>query len=189
MIFYLENNISEKEITMYFEKLLGVNEIPVGAKIIYREAVRGVVLNDRNLAFMIHTVKGDYKFPGGGIEAGENHLSALTREFIEETGYTILDTIKPIGVIIEQKQDIYEANAYFVMKSYYYGCEIIGENLGQNLDAYEKEMDFKAKYVPISEAYKQNRQLLESSVADINSWVEREVIALESIIKRLNIQL
>jgi 8-oxo-dGTP pyrophosphatase MutT (NUDIX family) len=68
---------------------------------------------------MIHTANGDYKFPGGGVEAGENHATALIREFIEETGHAISKMIQPIGEIIEQKQDAYEPDAYFVMKSYY----------------------------------------------------------------------
>lgn len=71
---------------------------------------------------MIHMAKGDYKFPGGGVEDDENHVIALIREFIEETGYTISNMIQPIGVIIEQKQDAYEPDAYLVMKQFYLAC-------------------------------------------------------------------
>lgn len=173
---------------MYFEKLLGVSEIPSGAKIIQREAVRGVVLKDQNLVFMIHTANGDYKFPGGGIEDGENHLITLTREFIEETGYAILDEIQPIGLIIEQKPDAYEPNAYFIMKSYYYRCEITGKNQGQKLDEYEKKLNFKAEYVSIFDAHTKNEQLLKIDTTNINPWIAREIIALRNIIEHFNIK-
>lgn len=173
---------------MYFEKLLGVSEIPAGARIIQREAVRGVVLKEQKFVFMIHTANGDYKFPGGGIEEGEKHFTTLNREFIEETGYAISNEIQPIGLIVEQKQDAYEPNAYFVMKSYYYRCETVGENQGQKLDEYEKEMDFKAEYVSIFDAYKQNKQLLKVGATELSPWVERERIALGNIIEQFNIQ-
>jgi 8-oxo-dGTP pyrophosphatase MutT (NUDIX family) len=173
---------------MYFENLLGTNRIPSGTKITQREAVRGVVIKDENMVFMIHTANGDYKFPGGGIEDGENHVTALIREFIEETGYSISNMIQLIGVIIEQKQDAYEPEAYFVMKSYYYRCGIIGEKQEQKLDAYEKEMDFKAEYVSIIEAYKQNKRLLEVNCEKVNPWVSRELIALKNIIERFDIR-
>jgi hypothetical protein len=54
--------------------------------IYHREAVRAVVLKDKML-LMIHTNKGDYKFPGGGIEEDESHEEALMRELKEESGY------------------------------------------------------------------------------------------------------
>lgn len=174
---------------MYFENLLGINQIPSGAKVIQREAVRGVVVKDKNLVFMIHTANGDYKFPGGGVEDGENHATALIREFIEETGYSISNMIHPIGEIIERKQDAYEPDAYFVMKSYYYRCDIIGNKQEQNLDAYEKEMDFKAEYVSILDAYKHNKQLLEVNKTGVSQWVSREIIALKNIIEQLMIQI
>ncbi len=174
---------------MYFENTLGVSQIPSGAKIIQREAVRGIVAKDEYLIFMIHTANGDYKFPGGGVEAGENHATALIREFIEETGYAISNMIQPIGEIIEQKQDTYEPDAYFVMKSYYYRCNIIGNKQEQKLDAYEKELDFKAEYVPILDAYKQNKKLLEVNKTGANQWVSREIIALKNIIEQLGIQI
>lgn len=167
---------------MCFDIVMGLEEIPRGAKVTYREAVRGVVLKDRDLILMVHTSKGDYKFPGGGVEDGEDHLCALIREFREETGFEISETIKPVGIITEQKPDVFEKDAYFVMKSYYYACKITGENGIQNLDQYEKELDFKAVYVPIKEAYIRNKELLESGTTDINTWVERETLCLKKLI-------
>jgi hypothetical protein len=41
---------------------------PTEGRTVFREAVRGIILNGRDL-FMLHSpVNGDYKFPGGGIQ-------------------------------------------------------------------------------------------------------------------------
>lgn len=51
---------------------------------------------------MIHSLKYDYyKFPGGGIEAGEDKINVLIREVREETGLVVLtETIKAYGMVI-----------------------------------------------------------------------------------------
>lgn len=172
---------------MYFEKTLGVNEVPSGAKVIRREAVRGVAL-EGDLIFMIHTSNHDYKFPGGGIEEGEDHADALKREFIEETGCLISDEIECIGVITEQKKDKSEENAYFVMKSYYYKCKVVEKKQDQKLETYEKELDFKAEFVSVLEAYNNNLSLVNNTVTTTGSpWVGRETIALEFIVNSLDL--
>ena len=52
-------------------------------KTILREAVRGVIFCEGKLLMVYSTVNGDYKFPGGGVDAGETHLDALRREISE----------------------------------------------------------------------------------------------------------
>jgi len=167
---------------MYFEKTLGVSKIPEDAKIMRREAVRGVAL-DGDSIFMVHTSNGDYKFPGGGIEEWETHAEALKREFIEETGCSISDEMKFIGVITEQK---FEENAYFVMKSYYYECKVEEKKQEQQLEPYEKRLNFKAELIPVVNAYKNNLLLVEKfgSIAS-SPWLGRETIALEYIVNNL----
>jgi 8-oxo-dGTP pyrophosphatase MutT (NUDIX family) len=170
---------------MHFTKNLGLNEIPIGAKVIHREAVRGIAL-DKNLILMIHTKNQDYKFPGGGIEAGENHLTALKREFIEETGYLISDEIEFAGTITEQKKDKFEQNAYFCMKSHYYKCKVIEKKQDQQLDSYEKDLNFKAEFVSVLDAYNNNLSLnMQETTAKGSPWLERETFALEYILKNL----
>ncbi|MCL2050129.1 MAG: NUDIX domain-containing protein [Lachnospiraceae bacterium] len=171
---------------MFFEKTIGDIEISPEANVILREAVRGIAL-DGDMIFMIHTSNHDYKFPGGGIEKGENHADALKREFIEETGYLISDEIECVGIITEKRKDIYEDNTYFVMKSYYYQLKIIKKIKEQQLEPYEKELDFKAEFVSVFEAYNNNLALTNNQTsAAVSPWVLRETIALRHIVDGLD---
>ncbi|MBI6015060.1 NUDIX domain-containing protein, partial [Clostridium perfringens] len=46
-----------------------------------------------NLILLDISNRGDYKFPGGGVEKGETPEETLRREVQEETGY-ILNEVK-----------------------------------------------------------------------------------------------
>ena len=90
-----------------FDFTIGIqnNELD-GCKINTRKAVRGVILDDNNL-LMIHTNKGDYKFPGGGVDQNESKMEALAREIEEESGYIVKAVDRQIGQIIERYKDKY----------------------------------------------------------------------------------
>ncbi len=50
------------------------------AKTVTRNAARAIILR-RDQVLMVHSlVNGDYKFPGGGVEDGEEHATTLQRE-------------------------------------------------------------------------------------------------------------
>ena len=53
-----------------------------------RQAAKGVVANDDLELLLLRSRQGDYKFRGGGIEAGETPQQALVRELAEECGVT-----------------------------------------------------------------------------------------------------
>ena len=63
-----------------------------------RPSVRGIIIKNNKVA-MVYSRKFDYyKFPGGGIENGEDHITTLKRELTEETGLTISEnTITQYG--------------------------------------------------------------------------------------------
>ena len=50
-----------------------------------RPSVRAIIIRNNRLA-MVHSLQYDYyKFPGGGIEEGENHSETLIHEVREES--------------------------------------------------------------------------------------------------------
>lgn len=57
---------------------------------IYRErqAVYGLLFNDKNQLGIVNTPRGNF-LPGGGLKNEENHYDCLKREFLEETGFVI----------------------------------------------------------------------------------------------------
>ena len=69
----------------------------------HRRAARAVVVNERGHIALLHVTKGSYhKLPGGGIEDGEDVLTALSREIREEIGCEAIVTAD-IGQIIEYR--------------------------------------------------------------------------------------
>ena len=60
-----------------------------------RNSARGIIISNQKLA-MIHSMKYDYyKFPGGGIEKGEDPVAAMVRETREEAGLVVrFETVK-----------------------------------------------------------------------------------------------
>lgn len=152
-----------------------------GLKINIREAVRGVIINGSNI-LMIHTNKGDYKFPGGGVKHNESRMVALIREIEEESGYVVKAVDRLLGQIVERNMDTYEENAIFEMISSYYMCSVSEVQKAQHLDDYEEEMEFRPVWISIEEAISHNEKLLEA-YTDVNRWLTREIMALKEVKK------
>lgn len=168
-----------------FEVIMGVPEIPQGYEINKRTAVRAALrYGDRIL--MVKTSRGDYKFPGGGVQDGEALEEALLREIAEETGYVRVKLGDKLGKVLQQRLDYKDQSKYFVMESFYYTGELSDlTNIGLNLDDYEDELDFHGEFVSIQEALDKNKRLFQEIPQDRNDWLEREIIVLEHILNQV----
>lgn len=111
-----------------------------------RPSARAIIINDKKLA-MVHSVKYEYyKFPGGGIEAGEDKKIALIREVLEETGLTVISgSIKEYGMVHRIQKGDYED--VFIQDNYYYLCDVEEKVQEQKLDDYEKDEMFTLEFV------------------------------------------
>ncbi|MBM7706402.1 8-oxo-dGTP pyrophosphatase MutT (NUDIX family) [Chryseomicrobium aureum] len=67
---------------------------------------------------MMKSNRGDYKFPGGGVEAGESDKQALARELLEETGYTDFVIRELAGQAIQTHPDRIEKGAWYHLRSH-----------------------------------------------------------------------
>jgi len=59
---------------------------PKVPKAYYRTSVKAVITNDSRDVLIVNERNGGWDLPGGGLDWGEDTLSALAREMIEELG-------------------------------------------------------------------------------------------------------
>ncbi len=147
-----------------------------------RPSARSIIIKDNKVA-MIHSLKYNYyKFPGGGIEKGENKVDALIRETREETGLVVInDTIKEFGYVHRIQKGMSED--VFIQDNYYYLCETEENIEEQQLDDYENEERFTLEYVSPEEAIYINRN--ESHGKKDFNMIERDSKVLELLIKKI----
>lgn len=145
---------------------------------ISRNAVRGVISDNTKLLLIYSPVNGDYKFPGGGIEISETHDSALKREVREECGLELASINAFLGIITEYNTPHEEELDVFVMQSFYYLCSIGDSRYqNQNLDDYEKELEFTPRWIELEEAINVNQNLMKTS-SDFPGWTKRDTFFL-----------
>ncbi|MDA3844917.1 MAG: NUDIX domain-containing protein [Vallitaleaceae bacterium] len=158
-----------------FNKVFGMLTRENYVDVLTRVAVRAVISKD-NKVLMIHNNKGDYKFPGGGIETGESHQETLEREVREESGYSIQGSTCLMGSVIERRIDQLDCDRLFEMESFYYSCQIGDTQEEQMLDAYEEDLEMKPMWVTLDEAITNNENLRHENT---NHWIERELYVLK----------
>lgn len=143
-----------------------------------RPSARSIIIKD-NKIFMVHSLKYDYyKFPGGGIEAGESKIEALIRETKEEAGLSIIpESIKEYGLVHRIQKGKRFACEVFIQDNYYYLCEVEDKVCEQNLDNYEAEEHFTLEYVDYKVALAANRKPEHGPKDPI--MIEREARVLE----------
>jgi 8-oxo-dGTP pyrophosphatase MutT (NUDIX family) len=164
---------------MYFNKFIGIEKIQ-DKELKVREAVRAVVIRDGQI-LMVHSNKGDFKFPGGGVKAGETHRAALVREIGEETGYIDVTIGKKFGVYVERIEDTYNKDGLFEMISHYFLCQCSGKTVAQQLEGYEIEQEFTPKWMLVEEVITQNEYAM--TLPEHNGWIERENYVLRRLLK------
>lgn len=146
-----------------------------------RDSARSIIIRDGRLA-MIHSIKYDYyKFPGGGIENGENPVEAMIRETREEAGLVVVPgSVKEYGYVHRIQRSGKDATECFVQDNYYYICEVTGETESQQLDDYEAQESFRLEYIEPVLAINKNRNVKESPYDQL--MFEREARVIECLI-------
>lgn len=145
-----------------------------------RETVRAVVFDNNNLVSLLHATKYNYyKLPGGGIETGEDHITALRRECLEEIGSNI-EIMGEIGIIME-----YRSQHSLKQISYCYIAKLVGEKGEPRLTDSEIEEGFIPAWVTFVEA---KQRLVESNRGnyDGNYMVTRELAIINEASKILS---
>ncbi|MGB7980705.1 MAG: NUDIX domain-containing protein [Candidatus Nanopelagicales bacterium] len=149
--------------------------IPQGAGFIERAAVRAVIRAGTRLLLVHSRVGGDYKFPGGGVEVGEEPTAALVREVLEECGRSVTHVGAPELSVIETRS-AREPGWVLRSRSRYHPCSVDASVGALALDDYERELGFGPAWVDLDEAIAANESVLGGGAAQ--SWVYRETHVL-----------
>ena len=71
-----------------------------------RPGARAILLDQMSKIALMHVSNHDYyKLPGGGIDAGEDVITALRRELLEEVGASSIEIVSEVGQINEYRDD------------------------------------------------------------------------------------
>ena len=146
-----------------------------------RDSARSIIISNGKIA-MIHSKKYDYyKFPGGGIENGEDPIETMIRETQEEAGLTVIpETVKEYGYVHRIQRSDNDPSECFIQDNYYYLCDAEDGFVSQNLDEYEKKESYQLEYVEPSLAIQKNRSVKDSPYNRM--MFEREARVLEMLI-------
>ncbi len=153
-----------------------------------RNSARSIIIKDGKIA-MIHSLKYDYyKFPGGGIENGEDPVEAMIRETREEAGLIVVPgSVREYGYVHRIQKGNKDATECFIQDNFYYICEVMDRTESQHLDDYEAQESFHLEFTEPLPAIKKNRNVTESPYDQM--MFEREARVIECLISEGLIQI
>ena len=136
---------------------------PAGRRF-YRPSVRGIIIRENRVA-MIHSLAFDYyKFPGGGMEPGEDQLETLIREVREETGLAVDPaSVREYGWVHRIHRSHRPTEEIFVQENYDYLCDAPGEPGETALTPKEAEERFVLEFVDPQAAIRANEAACETA--------------------------
>lgn len=143
-----------------------------------RNSARSIIVSDGTVA-MVHSEKYDYyKFPGGGIEDGEDPVAAMVRETREEAGLVVRpETVREYGYVHRIQKSDQDETECFVQDNFYYLCEAEPHAVSQQLDGYEAGEGYTLEFVAPETAIRKNRSVGQSPYNAL--MFEREAKVLE----------
>lgn len=146
-----------------------------------RDSIRAIVIREGKICLVHSRLYDYYKFPGGGIEAGESHTATLLREAREEAGLRVNpDSLTPYGHVPRRERYEKGEYAWFSQDNLYYLCTAEpGE--AQHLDAYEAKEGFTPVWIDPQTAIQANRTPNHGPKSP--TMIEREARVLELLIE------
>lgn len=150
-----------------------------GGRSFSRPSARAVVIRDGRVAMVYSQKFRHYKFPGGGIEAGESREAALLREAREEAGL-VLDpqSVRPYGFVHRIERGSEEP--LFIQDNFYYLASA-SAIVPQELDGYEAEEGYTLRWVDPREAIELNKALTSVYKRKYHTMLLREAMVLERL--------
>ena len=147
-----------------------------------RPSARSIIIRDGKVA-MIHSMKYDYfKFPGGGIEQGEDPTEAMIRETREEGGLVVIpETIREYGYVHRIQKSDSDPTEVFIQDNYYFLCDAMNTVVSQDLDGYEARETYTLEFVDPHLAIRKNLRDIQGPYNRM--MFEREARVLKMLIE------
>ena len=148
-----------------------------------RIAVGAVLFDcDNNIALSYIGNWGIYTLPGGGVDDGEDFLTAVKREMREETGCDC-EITGEIGTTYQNS-----AEEEFVMEKHHYIAKVVGEKGELNLEEYEIASGTTVRWYPLEQALQAiSEQAISERAHEIIRYSEfqrrRDIAVLEEVIR------
>lgn len=143
-----------------------------------RPSSRAIIFKDGLLAVIYSKRQNYVKIPGGGVDPGEDNVTAMIREVKEEAGLTVIPkSVKEYGYVHRiqrgKREDI------FIQDNFYYLCEVDDSlDFPQYTEA-ELEEGFMPMFITIDEAISINTAFREKNPDD--SMIIRELRVLQIV--------
>ncbi|MGE3810134.1 MAG: NUDIX hydrolase [Candidatus Nanopelagicales bacterium] len=167
--------------------------VPAGAERIERTAVRAVAVRDGSALLLRGSHYGDLRFPGGGVDPGEDVESALRRELREECGAGLRAVGEHLVTVVDERP-AREPGCVFAHVSHYWSVEVDDELGAVEHDLRERGLGLETMWVPVPDALATNRAVRSgrrdegyrrrtdtAEEPDPLAWIERETYVLELI--------
>ena len=166
---------------------IDIKDYEAGYNVYRRPSARGIILQGDRIALVYSGWEHYYKFPGGGIQGGEDKKAALVREVREETGLVVIpDSIREFGSVLRRQKSDKSENTIFEQENFYYICDVEAANIGQELDEYEREAGFVLRVLPIDEAICANDEYHSENYFD-EVMIKRELRVLQMVKKQMKL--
>lgn len=170
------------------------HDLPATSRTIERVAAKAVLVREGHL-LLLRSRHGDLEFPGGGLDPGETHEQALTRELREVCGVSGVRVLEPLVHAVERRP-AREPGAVLDMVSDFFrtACDPAGgcvEDASEiRLEGYEQDLRLGPVWMDPPAAYDTNSELLSRPGASSElPWLGRETRVLAAVVGILGAQM
>lgn len=148
-----------------------------GSRVHRRLAVRALVSDEHARYLLLREASGSgLKFPGGGVEPGEDDAAALARELREETGFALAHD-HGVELVVHERRPGLEPDVVLEMESRYHRATV-GSAGATALQPDEVELGLAVVWLDLDEALRRQREHV-ATAPQPQPWAHRELAVLD----------
>jgi 8-oxo-dGTP pyrophosphatase MutT (NUDIX family) len=149
---------------MYRDRKGNYHKIPSNIIAKKRKSAYGIFIKDSKILLVKPSWVDIWEFPGGGKDHNESLFDTLKREFLEETGFEIIDFDKNPIKVINTKFYADDLSEYFDSEMSFFMIKKLG-NQNKNLIDNNEIVDLKNISIPVLN--KKNMNNIHFDILDI----------------------